>query len=247
MKKQTELTKIVPLVGPRMDIACMYATYQYDAVNIAMVKQLASKYQSIRHARPQGDCFFRAFTYAYLEYLVWNQEEFDKFLEYTEISREKLKKAGFDSICWKEYYESFMELISNVNPKADGTSKALAKLNDLFGIADQGSTALHVIQYLRLIVYCQPKQPDINCERLTYLEIQDQIVEPTYKESDHIYFRTLCSTLDVGICVEYMNRADRSEVFAEKFPDGCKPNIFLLHRPGHYDILYPKEVQQKDD
>lgn len=52
----------------------------------------------------------------------------------------------------------------------------------------------------------------------------------------------LCSALNVGVRVEYMDRgeAEGGQVTAHEFPDGLKPKVYLLYRPGHYDILYPQ-------
>lgn len=61
-----------------------------------------------------------------------------------------------------------------------------------------------------------------------------------YKESDHIHIIAICNALSVGVRVEYMDRGDGEEVKAHDFPEDLKPKVFLLYRPGHYDILYPK-------
>lgn len=54
-------------------------------------------------------------------------------------------------------------------------------------------------------------------------------------------FTAICSALNVGVRVEYMDRgeAEGGQVTAHEFPDGLKPKVYLLYRPGHYDILYP--------
>lgn len=53
----------------------------------------------------------------------------------------------------------------------------------------------------------------------------------------------LCTALKVGVRVEYMDRgeAEGGQVKAHDFPDGVKPKVYLLYRPGHYDILYPTD------
>lgn len=60
-----------------------------------------------------------------------------------------------------------------------------------------------------------------------------------YKESDHIHIIAICTALKSGVRVEYMDRGDGGQVIAHDFPDGIKPSVHLLYRPGHYDILYP--------
>lgn len=56
-----------------------------------------------------------------------------------------------------------------------------------------------------------------------------------------INFVALCTALNVGVRVEYMDRgeAEGGQVKAHDFPEGLKPKVYLLYRPGHYDILYP--------
>lgn len=56
-----------------------------------------------------------------------------------------------------------------------------------------------------------------------------------------ISITAICTALNVGVRVEYMDRgeAEGGQVTAHDFPDGLKPKVYLLYRPGHYDILYP--------
>lgn len=65
-----------------------------------------------------------------------------------------------------------------------------------------------------------------------------QEVEPMSKESDHIHIIALAQALNVSILVEYMDRGEGGTVNHHVFPEGGDPRIFLLYRPGHYDILY---------
>lgn len=62
------------------------------------------------------------------------------------------------------------------------------------------------------------------------------------RESDHIHIIALSHALGVCIRVEYMDRGGDSSVNHHDFPeDGGKPHVFLLYRPGHYDILYRRD------
>lgn len=58
------------------------------------------------------------------------------------------------------------------------------------------------------------------------------------KESDHIHIIALAQALNVSILVEYMDRGEGGTVNHHVFPEGSEPRVFLLYRPGHYDILY---------
>lgn len=63
-----------------------------------------------------------------------------------------------------------------------------------------------------------------------------------YHESDHIHITALTSALGIRIRVEYMDRGQSGLMNHHDFPEcaaGSDPHIYLLYRPGHYDILYP--------
>lgn len=65
-----------------------------------------------------------------------------------------------------------------------------------------------------------------------------QEVEPMCKESDHIHIIALAQALSVSIQVEYMDRGEGGTTNPHVFPEGSEPKVYLLYRPGHYDILY---------
>lgn len=65
-------------------------------------------------------------------------------------------------------------------------------------------------------------------------------VEPMYKESDHIHIIALTTALGMfGVRVVYMDRGIGAK---HEFPEGSNPNIHILYRPGHYDIIYPRTL-----
>lgn len=249
IKQQREIEQEIaysnPLVSESQAITSLNSAYLDDAVYISKVKDLSLKYRAIRRTRPDGNCFFRAFAYAYLEYLVLNKDEFSKFYEYAAKSRERLTEAGFPRFTIEDFYETFMEVINKVKPEGDDTSSALVELHKLFN--EQGYSD-YVVVYLRLITSSHLQEraefyQNFIDGNYTIVEFCHQEVEPMYKESDHIHIIAICSALEAGVRVEYMDRGDGEQVIAHDFPEGCKPNVFLLYRPGHYDILYPNEAQ----
>lgn len=249
IKQQREIEQEIaysnPLVSESQVIASLSSEYLDDPIYISKVKDLSLKYRAIRRTRPDGNCFFRAFAYAYLEYLVLNKNEFSKFYEYAAKSRERLTLAGFPRFTIEDFYETFMEVINKVKPEGEDTATALTELHQLFN--EQGHSD-YVVVYLRLITSSHLQEradfyQNFIDGNYTISEFCHQEVEPMYKESDHIHIIAICSALDAGVRVEYMDRGDGDQVIAHDFPDGCKPNVFLLYRPGHYDILYPNEAQ----
>ena len=49
---------------------------------IFQVKHLNTKYQTLRRTRPDGNCFFRAFTFSYFESLIGDEAEFDRSVSF---------------------------------------------------------------------------------------------------------------------------------------------------------------------
>ncbi|KAI5633854.1 peptidase c65 otubain domain-containing protein [Phthorimaea operculella] len=232
MKQQREIEKeiseSIPLVGDLEELASLEKEYNEDPVYLLKVKDLSSKYKNIRRTRPDGNCFFRAFSYAYLEHLLTNKAEYDKFYEIAKNSKDIL----------------FMEVVSRVGEQANGKPETLdevrTELHDKFN--KQGYSD-YIVVYLRLITSGQLQtehefyQNFIEGPR-TVTEFCRQEVEPMYKESDHIHIIALSNALNVGVRVKYMDRGEGREVIAHDFPEGTAPLVHLLYRPGHYDILY---------
>ncbi|CAH2240528.1 ubiquitin thioesterase otubain-like [Pararge aegeria] len=248
MKQQREIEKeiseSIPLVGDLEPLSSLEKEYNEDPVYLLKVKDLAAKYKSIRRTRPDGNCFFRAFSYAYLEHLLTDKQEFDKFYEIAKNSKEILVALGFPQFTVEDFYETFMEVVQRVGEQVGGSPEELCSIRDeLHDKFNKQGYSDYIVVYLRLITSGQLQtqhdfyQNFIEGPR-TVIEFCRQEVEPMYKESDHIHIIALSNALNAGIRVKYMDRGEGSQVIAHDFPDGVKPLVHLLYRPGHYDILY---------
>lgn len=78
--------------------------YTDDLVYCSKVKDLAEKYTAMRRTRPDGNCFFRAFGFAYLEYLVRNKDDYLAFRELAQNSKDKLVKLGFPVFTLEDFH-----------------------------------------------------------------------------------------------------------------------------------------------
>jgi ubiquitin thioesterase protein OTUB1 len=68
------------LVGLKEGLETLESEYVNDDIYQKKVRNLANKYEQIRRTRPDGNCFFRAFGFAYFEQLMYNKDKF-KMLE----------------------------------------------------------------------------------------------------------------------------------------------------------------------
>lgn len=73
---------------------------------LSKAKALAQKYSYIRRTRPDGNCFFRAFSYAYLEKLIGNKEEYDKFRDLALKSKDSLVALGFPQFTVEDFHDT---------------------------------------------------------------------------------------------------------------------------------------------
>ncbi|TDG45609.1 hypothetical protein AWZ03_007979 [Drosophila navojoa] len=239
---EREISDSTPLVSDQLPLTCLTAEYDGDAVFTAKIQTLASKYKYMRRTRPDGNCFFRAFAYSYLEWLISNKAAYDKFRSIAETSKDKLIQLGFPSFTLEDFHGTFMEVINRVNPHNPGGVEK--NQNELHTIFNEQGYSDYVIVYLRLMTSGKLQEDAEFYQHfiegdMTIEEFRHQEVEPMFKESDHIHIIALSSALGVGVRVEYLDRAEGGTVKAHDFPEGAQPMVFLIYRPGHYDILYP--------
>ncbi|GIY06685.1 ubiquitin thioesterase OTUB1 [Caerostris extrusa] len=199
------------------------------------VNDLRKKYSYIRKMRPDGNCFFRAFTFAYLESLLTDKQEYKRFKEIASKTKDDLVALGFSQFTIEDFHDTFMDVLGKI--EQDMTVEDLLETFN-----DQGSSD-YIVVYMRLITSGHLQKEEafftnfIEGER-TVKEFCHQEVEPMYKESDHIHVIALTLALGVGARVLYMDRGEGGHVNNHDFPEDKTPRIHLLYRPGHYDILY---------
>jgi ubiquitin thioesterase protein OTUB1 len=59
-----------------------------------------------------------------------------------------------------------------------------------------------------------------------------------YRESDHIHIIALTAAINVPVSIIYLDRTDQPETTTHNFPEDAQPELYILYRPGHYDIIY---------
>jgi ubiquitin thioesterase protein OTUB1 len=59
-----------------------------------------------------------------------------------------------------------------------------------------------------------------------------------YRESDHIHVIALTAIINISVSIIYLDRTDQTKAIPHNFPEGSEPKLYILYRPGHYDIIY---------
>ncbi|KAI1288333.1 Ubiquitin thioesterase OTUB1 [Halotydeus destructor] len=215
---------------------------QDDVVYRAKIDDLKTKFQYLRRTRPDGNCFFRAFGYAYFETLLNDELELNRFSAIIQQRKEELIGMGFPKFTTEDFYDNIVAVLVRIANKEVTTQEALL---DTFNECDLSN---YLIVFWRLITsgYLQKNEEFYSNfieGHLSVKEFCQHEVEPMFKESDHIHIIALTTACDVSVCINYLDRSGTGDkVSIHTFPEGSEPRIHLLYRPGHYDILYP--VQQ---
>lgn len=235
-KIQQEIATSISLVSERQELSILKREYaDDDAIYQQKIRDLQEKYSSVRKTRPDGNCFYRAFGFSHLESLLEDSKELHRFKAIAAKSKLDLVSQGFTEFTIEDFHNTFMDLIEACD-KQTSVGELLTSFNEQ-------SVSDYLVVYLRLVTsgYLQREedffQHFIEGGR-TVREFCQQEVEPMSKESDHIHIIALAQALNVCIQVEYMDRGEGGTVNHHIFPEGGEPKIFLLYRPGHYDILY---------
>ncbi|XP_052827653.1 ubiquitin thioesterase OTUB1 isoform X2 [Octopus bimaculoides] len=225
-----------PLMSDRLPLNQLMKDYaEGDYVYQEKLKDLQSRYRDLRRTRGDGNCFYRAFGFSYLEKLLDDKSDLPRFKEVIHQSKEDMVNLGFPQFTLEDFYDTFVNVISRV--------ESFCTHKELFDIFNDQGVSDYLVVYWRLLAsgYLQRHEDFFSNfveGHRTVKEFCGQEVEPMGKESDHIHITALTSAVGIPVRVEYMDRGEGGSVNHHDFPENSKPTITLLYRPGHYDILY---------
>lgn len=101
-----KISDAIPLVGDLEPVLSLNKEYENDDVYLEKVKDLAAKYKFVRRTRPDGNCFFRAFSYANIERILEKRDEFESFYKLAESSKNPLVELGFPQFTIDDFYDT---------------------------------------------------------------------------------------------------------------------------------------------
>nr|CAG4645700.1 EOG090X0AE1 [Lynceus sp. MCZ IZ 141354] len=234
---EKEIADSISLIGQLEPVKVLLEEYKDDQIYQAKVAKLTESYPNMRRTRPDGNCFYRAFAFAYFEKLLGDKTDWERFYNLAKESKEELLQMGFPKFTLEDFHDTFVDVIGRLHA---GTAMASKELLEIF---NESHISDYIVVYLRILTSGQLQKDSSFYENFieggaTIKEFCQQEVEPMYKESDHIHAIALSTALKVGVRVLYMDRGTHPQVPAHDFPDGVQPVVHLLYRPGHYDILY---------
>ena len=233
-----EIKKSSKLVGDLEELTGVEDEFKNDPVFLEKVKNLGGSYGHIRRIRPDGNCFYRAVAFSYFQRMSEKPELLAKFKSAVKPSKETMVGLGFPAFTTEDFYDNFMDQVEAIG--TENAADPVVLFNDQ-GLSD------YLVVFLRLLTSMHLKKEAEFYQNfmeggVSVNEYCAKEVELMYRESDHIHVTALCKETGIRVRILYLDRGCNKEASPHDFPDeGIESDIHLLYRPGHYDILYPKQ------
>nr|VZI20123.1 unnamed protein product [Spirometra erinaceieuropaei] len=191
-----------PLVTEVLPLSTLSVDFSGHDVYLEKLELLKELYVGIRRVRRDGNCCYRAFGFALIEYFLKNNkaEEAKRFMRCCDKCRDTLIANGYTQFTVEDFHEQFTEMVEQfISGK-----NSLVDLEELFN--NQSYSDYYVV-FLRLLVsaYIQ-RHADFYAnfisEGKTVRQFCETEVEPMGLQSDNVHVAALALATGVPICVE---------------------------------------------
>lgn len=235
-KLKSESTSHQPLISHIEPIEVLEHEYSSNEPFLGKIRWLRDEagFIGIRRAKGDGDCFYRAFAFAFIhKILMMKDRPMHHFtLKHVESTLQLLKQAGFEEEVYMDFYEPLKNLLTRMY-STDPETKELNEAELVIAMNDPEQSN-SIVVYLRLLTSAFLK---INAEEYTpFLFSLDNAnsdasppdmptfcanqVETIGKEADHVQITALSRALKVSLDVAYLSpsQAPPETPIDEEFP-----------------------------
>ncbi|KAF2752293.1 cysteine proteinase [Sporormia fimetaria CBS 119925] len=240
-----------PLVSERMSTTAITAEYadNSDPVFRAKTAALPHKFAYYRTCRGDGHCGWRAIAYSYFESLIslGDHTRFETEEVRLKSMRNLTNAAGLDETTMGFFADDTFDLMAQLAASLramDGNAEDI-----LLQRFNEENDSLSIITYFKLLTsaWVQTHPDEFLPYTFEYPDLKSYCqahLERAECEIDHVAITGLSQAViapaNLGLVVMYLDGSPGDEinpiVIVESAPGA--PTITLLHRPGHYDILY---------
>ncbi|KAF4962988.1 hypothetical protein FZEAL_10963, partial [Fusarium zealandicum] len=231
-------------------------THEYAKADPVFIEKTATLPQMYSHYRPiqgDGNCGWRAIGFSYFEKLI---ESGDQAKVEGEVARLLSMSQMLATVGGYSYFEDWADemigLLRDVAQNINNPQLAHLLVQERW---NDPNVAGGIIYYLRLLVatYLKANAATYDCFLTDGLNISaycSQSIEIIDREIEHLGIVALVNVLlkpvDLVLEIAYLDLSPGEQVNRYRFPDEANgqdpanlgPIIYLLYRPGHYDILY---------
>lgn len=213
------------------------SSYFAEQTPSSKITDVCKDFSTVRKVCGDGNCFYRAFFFAFLESAIQNPRGLQRFMDKVVESNIALSNAGFDKRSYMEHLQKVLNVLE--------LCQAEGSVETLYTAFNQPSISDSVVQYLRLLTsaYLQSNEDFYSSfvEAPNFQAYCHQEVEVMAMECDHVGIQALSLALDVGIHIVSME-GDEQRLVHHIIPEGAEPSVHLLYQASHYNILYPQHA-----
>uniref|UniRef100_A0A8C9Q173 ubiquitinyl hydrolase 1 n=1 Tax=Spermophilus dauricus TaxID=99837 RepID=A0A8C9Q173_SPEDA len=203
------------LISEKCDILSILRDHPENRIYQRKIQELSKRFTAIRKTKGDGNCFYRALGYAYLESLLGKSREILKFKERVLQTPSDLLAAGFEEHKFRNFFNAFYSVVELV--ERDGSVSSVRRSAFIKNRAD----------FFRHFID----------EEMDIKDFCTHEVEPMAMECDHIQITALSQALNIALQVEYVDEMDTA-LNHHVFPEAAVPSVYLLYKTSHYNILY---------
>ena len=241
------IEKNTPLISDILNTSTLLNDYRENTEYLNSVQIIANKYRSLRKIRRDGNCFYRGFIYRIFEYIsiTKNNDLYEKFLKKIEETTVLAKKNTKISSLIDEFYNVFFgEFCSCYNALTNLNISSRDYINKLFN-DDNREKCNYLVCFIRYSIAEYIRENRLLYEAYIEGNFEDWIekeVETIDNEAEQVQIMACVNLFEIGVKIEYLNKV-KNEVI--KYPEDKKDeDIFItfLYTPGHYDLLYDKQL-----
>ena len=235
-KEIEETTPLVSDLKPTSDLQKEFENSEYSE----SIKTIINKYENIRLIRRDGNCFYRAFLYRLFEEISLSKNEnlYKNINKIIETTKDLTGRNGYDWIVIEDFYNEFNHELQLAFTIDINNSREF--IDKLFSDKEKGN---YLIVFVRLFIAAYLLENRILYQSFIFDEDFEtwihREVEAIDNECDQIQIMGIVNAFNVCVRIETLTP---KSVDTMKFPEDSNLDVLfsVLFRPGHYDILYPK-------
>lgn len=237
-----------PLVTPLLPLAVLQDELDANSNFALKISLLQSQhnYTEMRKCRRDGNCFYRAVAFELIE--IFKKDPQAAKAKYQEAWKEKLQAAHYEPAIYEDFSEAFWSYTEENSDSNDPLNTQEMWEKDEY-------TSNMALMLIRLLTSAQIRSnPD---DYLAFIELAPQDANSIEKwcernvdavgvDADQVQLIALAKTIEIALVVANLGGGmDSDDLQVNEFDfkaNESDPQIHLLYRPGHYDLLY-KQAQ----
>ncbi|KAI1104046.1 cysteine proteinase [Jackrogersella minutella] len=249
-----------PLVGDRRPSTIITEEYaKADPIYVAKTLALPQTYSHYRPIQGDGNCGWRAIAFAYFEVLAQRRDMTQiqgELARLTSMNSYIENVGGHSPWLFEDMVSETIDLFNAITTTISNGQDAMPLVMERFNTPDLSQS---IVYHMRLLASSWLKGNYAQYEPWIAGGVENYVqgtIMPIDREIDHVGVVLLHDVLlkpaSIILEIAYLDRSEGVAVNVHRMPEEANgqdpaalgPMVYLLYRPGHYDILYRDSVIQ---